>query len=61
MALLVALPLRLYVPTDDDGVLVVLPTLEECTKEYDNTKVSVPFTSVAFSSSLALGCDLFEF
>jgi hypothetical protein len=37
------------VPADDwDG----LPTLEECTDEYDDTEVSVPFTSVAFSSSV---------
>jgi hypothetical protein len=36
----------------------VLPTLEECTVEYDDNEVSVPFTSVAFSSSIAPGCDL---
>jgi hypothetical protein len=35
--------------------------LEECTYEYDDTEVSVPFTSVAFSSSLALGRDLSQF
>jgi hypothetical protein len=28
-----------------------LPTLEECTDEYDDTEVSVPFSYVAFSSS----------
>jgi hypothetical protein len=39
------------VSTDD---VDVTPTLEECADEYDDTKVSVPFSSVAFSSSLAL-------
>jgi hypothetical protein len=37
------------VPADDSDSL---PTLEECTDEYDDTEVSVPFSSVAFSSSL---------
>jgi hypothetical protein len=46
------------VPTDDPDVT---PTLEECTYEYDDTAMSVPFTSVAFSSSLALGRDLSQF
>jgi hypothetical protein len=31
-----------------------LPTLEECTDEYDDTEVSVPFSSVALSSSFTL-------
>jgi hypothetical protein len=35
--------------------------LEECTNEYDDTEVSVPFSSVAFSSSLAPGRDLSQF
>jgi hypothetical protein len=35
-----------------------LPTLEECTDEYDDTEVSVPFSSVAFSSSLTPGRNL---
>jgi hypothetical protein len=39
---------------DTDG----LPTLEECTDEYDDTEVSVPFSLVAFSSSLTPGRDL---
>jgi hypothetical protein len=39
---------------DTDG----MPTLEDCTDEYDDTEVSVPFSSVAFSSSLLPGCDL---
>jgi hypothetical protein len=38
-----------------------LPTLEECTDEFDDTEVSVPFTFVAFSSSLAPGRDLSQF
>ena len=37
------------VPADDSDSL---PTLEECTDEYDDTEVSVSFSSVAFSSSL---------
>jgi hypothetical protein len=40
------------VPTYDPDVL---PILEECTDEYDDIEVSVPFTSIAFSSSIALG------
>jgi hypothetical protein len=40
---------------DDLGAL---PTLEECTDEFDDIEVSVPFTFVAFSSSIALGRDL---
>jgi hypothetical protein len=43
------------VPADDSDSL---PTLEECTDEYDDTKVSVPFSSVAFSSSLTPGHNL---
>jgi hypothetical protein len=43
------------VPIDEsDG----LPTLEDCTDEYDDTEVSVPFSYVAFSSSIAHGRDL---
>jgi hypothetical protein len=38
-----------------------LPTLEDCTYEYDDTEVSVPFSSVAFSSSLTPGRDLSQF
>jgi hypothetical protein len=37
------------------------PTLDECIYEYDDTKVSVSFVSVAFSYSLALGRDLSTF
>jgi hypothetical protein len=37
------------VPTDDADVM---PTLEDCTNEYDDTEVCVPLISVAFSSSL---------
>jgi hypothetical protein len=36
----------------------VMPTLEDCTDEYDDTEASVPFSSIAFSSSLAHGRDL---
>jgi hypothetical protein len=43
------------VPADDSDSL---PTLEECTDEYDDTEVSVPFSSVAFSSSLTPGRNL---
>jgi hypothetical protein len=43
------------VPTDD---IDVLPTLEENTDDYDDTQVSVSFTFVAFSSSIAPGRDL---
>jgi hypothetical protein len=38
-----------------------LPTLEDCTEEYDDTEVSVPFSSIAFSSSLTPGRDLSQF
>jgi hypothetical protein len=38
-----------------------LPTLEDCTYEYDDTEVSVPFIFVAFSSSLTSGRDLSQF
>jgi hypothetical protein len=38
-----------------------LPTLEDCTDEYDETKVSVPFNSVAFSSSITRGRDLSQY
>jgi hypothetical protein len=40
---------------DTDG----LPTLEDCTDEYDDTEVRVPFRSVA--SSLSPGRDLSQF
>jgi hypothetical protein len=46
------------VPTYDPNTL---PTLEECTDEFDDTEVSVPFTYVGFSSSIAPGRDLFQF
>jgi hypothetical protein len=46
------------VPTDD---LDDMPTLKECTDEYDDSKVSVPFSSVAFSFSLAPSRDLSQF
>jgi hypothetical protein len=46
------------VPADDADSL---PTLEDCKDEYDDTEVSVPFTSVAFSSSLTPGRDLSQF
>jgi hypothetical protein len=46
------------VPTDDNEDM---PTLEECTDEYYDTEVSVPFNSVAFSSSIAAGRDLSQF
>jgi hypothetical protein len=46
------------VPADDADIL---PTLEDFTDEFDNTEVSVPFSFVAFSSSLALGRDLSKF
>jgi hypothetical protein len=45
------------VPADDSDSL---PTLEECT-EYDDTEVSVPFSSVAFSSSVTPGRNLSQF
>jgi hypothetical protein len=44
--------------TDD---VDVLPTIEDCTSEYDDTEASVPFTFVAFSSSLARGRGLSQF
>jgi hypothetical protein len=43
------------VPADDADIM---PTLEDCTDEYDDTEVSVPSNYVAFSSSLPLGRDL---
>jgi hypothetical protein len=46
------------VPADDADIL---PTLEDCTYEYDDTEVSVPFNPVAFSSSLAPSRDLSQF
>jgi hypothetical protein len=46
------------VPADNSGSL---PTLDECTDEYDDTEVSVPFSSVAFSSSLTRGRNLSQF
>jgi hypothetical protein len=42
---------------DTDG----LPTLEDCTDEHDDTEVSIPFISVAFSSPLTPGHDLSQF
>jgi hypothetical protein len=39
---------------DTDGLL----TLEDCTDDYDDTEASVPFSSVAFISSLTPGRDL---
>jgi hypothetical protein len=39
---------------DPDG----MPALEDCTDEYDDTEVRVPFSSVAFSSSVSPGRDL---
>jgi hypothetical protein len=38
-----------------------LPILEDCTDEYDDTEVSVPFSFVALSSSLTPGRDLSQF
>jgi hypothetical protein len=46
------------VPADDDGNL---PTLEIYNDEYDDSEVSVPSCSIAFSSSLAHGRDLAQF
>jgi hypothetical protein len=46
------------VHTDDHDVL---PTLENCADGYDDTELSVPFSYVAFSSSLAHGRDLSQF
>jgi hypothetical protein len=45
-----------HVPTS-----LAVPTPEECTDDYDDTEVNVPFSSVAFSSSLAPGRDLSHF
>jgi hypothetical protein len=42
---------------DTDG----LPTLEDCTDEYDDTEVSVPFSFLAFLSSLNPGRDISQF
>jgi hypothetical protein len=50
--------LLIDVPADDSDSL---PTLEECTDEYDDNEVSVPFSSVAFSSSLTHGRSLSQF
>jgi hypothetical protein len=38
-----------------------VPTVEECTDVYDDTKVSLSFSSVAFTSSLTPGCELSNF
>jgi hypothetical protein len=46
------------VPADDSDSL---PTLEECTDVYDDIEVGVPFSSVAFSSSLTHGRNLSQF
>jgi hypothetical protein len=46
------------VPADDAKRL---PTLEDYTYEYDDTEVSAPLSSIAFSSSLAPGRDLSQF
>jgi hypothetical protein len=46
------------VPTYD---VDALPTLEDFTYECDDSEVSVPFNSIAFSSSLAPGRDLSQF
>jgi hypothetical protein len=43
------------VPADDSNGL---PTLEQYTDEYDDTEVSVSFSSIAFSSSLIPGLNL---
>jgi hypothetical protein len=56
MALQVAL-LSDVTAADTDG----LPTLEDCTDEYDDTEVSIPFISVAFLYSLTSGRDLSQF
>jgi hypothetical protein len=43
------------IPTDDpDGT----PTLKDYTYEYDDIEASIPFSTFAFSSSLARGLDL---
>jgi hypothetical protein len=46
------------VPADDADSP---PTLEDCTYEYDDTEVSVPFSFVAFSSALTPSRDLSQF
>jgi hypothetical protein len=46
------------VPIDDP---CPMPTLEECTGEFDDIEVSVPFTFVGFSSSIAPGRNLSQF
>jgi hypothetical protein len=46
------------VPYDDSNTM---PTVEECTDELDDSKESVPFTCVAFSSSIIPGRDLSQF
>jgi hypothetical protein len=43
------------VPADE---IDSLPTIEDYTNEYDDTEVSVPFSSIAFSSSITRGRDL---
>jgi hypothetical protein len=48
-----ALPSDVTAADDHDG----LPTLEDCSDEYD-TEVSAPFSFVAFSSFLTRGRDL---
>jgi hypothetical protein len=45
-------------PADDAGSL---PTLEDCADDCDDDEVSVPFSSVAFSSSLTPGRNLSQF
>jgi hypothetical protein len=45
-------------PADDTDSL---STLEDCVDDYDDDEVSVPFSSVAFSSSLAPGRNLSQF
>jgi hypothetical protein len=51
------------VPADDDPAddTDSLPTLEDCVDDYDDDEVSVPFSSVAFSSSLAPCRNLSQF
>jgi hypothetical protein len=44
-----------------NGMLVLTPTLEKSTDEYDDTEMSVPFSSVAFSSSITHGRDLSQY
>jgi hypothetical protein len=45
-------------PADDADSL---PTLEDCADDCADNEVSVPFNSVAFSSSLTPGRDLSQF